>query len=156
MTRQPGDPAPGDRDFGPGGLFDDLHHASRRRHLDQAVAERAHDGLDADRRTLVERSGALAVRAFERRRCRRRLWQMAQTLALVQDRDDDRLERGERRVGQRRDPSGDGARSSLSSAVATPMPIRTSRLSPAMARPQPDDPQDRAAADRPCSCAGRR
>ena len=57
MTRQPGDPAPGDRDFGPlGGLFDDLHHASRRRHLDQAAAERRHTtGLDADRRTLVER-----------------------------------------------------------------------------------------------------
>ena len=56
MTRQPGDPAPGDRDFGPlGGLFDDLHHASRRRYLDQAVAERRHTtGLDADRRTLVE------------------------------------------------------------------------------------------------------
>ena len=28
--RQPGDPAPGDRNFGPlGGLFDDIHHSVR-------------------------------------------------------------------------------------------------------------------------------
>jgi hypothetical protein len=64
VTRQPGDPAPGDRDFGPlGGLFDDLHHAGRRRHLDQAVAERRHTtGLDADRRTLVDRLRSLLRR----------------------------------------------------------------------------------------------
>ena len=64
MTRQPGDPASGDRDFGPlGGLFDDMHHASRWRHLDQAVAERRlKNGVDADRRTLVERLRSLLRR----------------------------------------------------------------------------------------------
>ena len=37
VPRQPGDPAPGDRDFGPlGGLFDDLHYTHR-------AAERARE-----------------------------------------------------------------------------------------------------------------